>query len=1360
VIGTRHGMFGVRGSGDTSGYGGLVRPVSLPGRSPQPYGGYFDETPPPRVLAFGNDGTIAAPGAEAAVVATLRRDDGGLDRMTTALAQAHAYGVPVDWDAYFAPTRPRRIPLPTYAFQRRRYWLTEAPHTGPADLAAAGLERPAHPLIGAGVQLADTEGHLFTASLSLDSQPWLADHTVGGEVILPGTAMVELALRAGEQVGAEWVDELVLEAPLVLPGDDTVQVQLTVGAVDDTGGRRVSLYSRRGGLGAWTRHAHGTVSPTWEPPADGFAEWPPIGAAPMTVDAVYDRAAQAGMTYGPAFRGLNRLWRRGDEYFLESRLPDETTSDAGQYGLHPALTDAVLHGCLAAMTDRNTLTHAAVLPFTWTGVGLYTLGAEAVRARVTALGDTEFRVDLADDAGEPVGQIATLSFRPAGSLLQGATQALSTVRWTSLAAPADTGTDSELWVLGDALGHQLADAGIEFGRCADATAAGGSGPVLLDVAPATTPDDVARAALDVVRRVLSDIRAWLAATGDPAARLAVITHRAVGTTPDEDVTDLASAAVWGLIRTAQAEYPGRFVLVDLDDETSSARALPSALRTAEEQIAIRDGHLSTPRIGPLRTEATAPPLADPDQTVLITGGTGGLGGLLARHLVTAQHVRHLLLVSRRGETSPGAAELVAELTALGAEVRVAACDIADYAATAALLRSLPDDRPLGAVIHAAGVLDDGTVETLTDAQLERVLRAKVDGAMNLHLLTENLELSGFLTYSSVAGVLGTPGQANYAAGNAFLDALVQHRRAHGLPGVSLAWGPWASDAGMTEGLSEVDHARLSRWGLLPLDAADGCALFDAARAADRPLAIPCRIQLTRSTDAQLIPAMLRDMVRAAPRVRPATSAPKVDDTAGERERLRAHLIGLPAAQRRDELVRIVTRHAAEVANLASADEVAADLPLMSLGFDSLASLELRNRLVHQLGLTGHLSANAVFQTPTPTGLAARIAAILTGDDEPTAAREPAPDQVRLPDDIVPAATSGPAALATAAHLFVTGATGFAGSFLVRELLDRTSATVHCLVESPNAPQGVAQLRDAMRGYRLWDDATAERLIVVPGALDDAHLGLTEAEFDVLARTVDGVFHCAAVVEGTAPADGMTAVLRLAARHRTVPVHHLSTFAVFGPQDTAGSARTEDAPIGPSDALTSEHAQAGWIAEEMAVRARERGLPVSIYRLPPTDLLWRVVQGCVQAGVAPATELAGDIIPVDYAAKAVAALACDGGATGATFHLSNPEPVPFASIIAALAARGYPLAELPAGLWADMIGGDPDNAAHPVLQAFSEIAFEQPVHDRSSFESTATRAALTAIGVSGPPASAATIAATIDYFIETGRLPAAQEASTR
>ncbi|WP_280470133.1 type I polyketide synthase [Nocardia brasiliensis] len=1332
----------------------------------------FVEISPHPVLAFGIESTIEATRAEAAVVATLRRDDGGFDRMTAALAQAHAHGVHVDWDAYFAPTRPRRIPLPTYAFQRQRYWLTEAPHTGPADLTAAGLERPAHPLIGAGVQLADTEGHLFTASLSLDSQPWLADHTVGGEAILPGTAMVELALRAGEQVGAEWVDELVLQAPLVLPGDDTVQVQLTVGAVDDTGGRRVSLYSRRGGLGAWTRHAHGTVSPTWEPPADGFAEWPPTDAAPMNVDAVYDRAAQAGMAYGPAFRGLDRLWRRGDEYYLESRLPNEIASDAGQYGLHPALTDAVLHGCLAAMADRNALTHAAVLPFTWTGVGLYTLGAAAVRARITALGDTEFRVDLADDAGAAVGQIATLSFRPAGSLLQGATQALSTVRWTSLAAPADTGTSDELWVLGDDLGHRLADAGVEFGRCTDATAAGTSSPVLLDVAPATTADGVARAALDVVRRVLSDIRAWLAATGDPAARLAVVTHRAVATTPDEDVTDLASAAVWGLIRTAQAEYPGRFVLVDLDDEPASARALPPALRTAEEQIAIRDGHLSTPRIGPLRTEATAPPLADPAQTVLITGGTGGLGGLLARHLVTVHHVRHLLLVSRRGETSPGAAELVAELNALGAEVRVAACDIADYAATADLLRSLPADGPLGGVIPAAGVLDDGTVETLTDAQIERVMRAKVDGAVNLHLLTEDLGLSGFLTYSSVAGVLGTPGQANYAAGNAFLDALVQHRRAHGLPGISLAWGPWASDAGMTEGLSEVDHARLGRWGLLPLDAADGCALFDAARAADRPLAIPCRIQLTRSGDAQLIPAMLRDMVRAAPRLRQATSAPKADDTARERERLRDHLIGLPAAQRRAELVRIVTRHAAEVANLASADEVAADLPLMALGFDSLASLELRNRLVHQLGLTGHLSANAVFQTPTPTGLAARIATILTGDDESAAVDEPAPDQVRLPDDIVPATTSGPVTLAAAAHLFVTGATGFVGSFLVRELLDRTSATVHCLVESPSAPAGLARLQDTMRGYRLWDDALAERLIAVPGTLTDPHLGLTEAAFDALARTVDGVFHCAAVVDESESADGMAAALRLAARHRTVPVHHLSTFAVFGQQDTEAPALTEDAPTGPSDALTGEHARSRWIAEEMVSRARDRGLPVSVYRLPrvfghretgacsPTDLLWRVVQGCVQAGVAPATELTADLIPVDYAAKAVAALACDGGAAGATFHLSNPEPVPFASIVAALVARGYPLAELPAGLWADMIGSDPDNAAHPVLQAFSEIAFEQPGHGRSSFESTATRAALTAVGVSGPPASAAALGATIDYFIETGHLPAAQEASTR
>ncbi|WEO93614.1 thioester reductase domain-containing protein [Streptomyces sp. FXJ1.172] len=1367
----------------------------------------FIEISPHPVLAFGLEGTIEAAQADATVIGTLRRDDGGPHRMTTSLAQAHTHGAPVDWNTYFTPARPHRIPLPTYPFQRQRYWLSESPPAGLTDLAAAGLERPAHPLIGAGVQLADTDGHLFTARLSLDSHPWLADHAVGQDVVLPGTAILELALRAGEQVGAEWVDELVLEAPLVLPDDDTVQVQLTVSAVDEEGRRRVSVHSRRGGIGEWVRHATGVVSPSWEPPYDGFAEWPPAGAEPMAVDAVYDLADRAGMSYGPVFRGLKRLWRRGDEFFAESRLPAEIAPDAERYGLHPALADAVLHGCLAAMDGKNALKKEAVLPFTWTGAGLYAFGAAAVRARIRTTGDAEFSVDLADDAGNPVGRIATLAFRPAGPLLRGTAQALSAVRWTSLATPpVDALPDGGLWVLatgGDALGRLFSDADVEFGTCEDAaSAARRSGPVLLDVSPTagigdTTGDDpgadgraaagrLARAAVDDVRQVLSGMREWLAATGDSPARLAVITHRAVGTVPEEDVADLAGAAVWGLVRTAQAEYPGRFVLVDVDDEPSSAKALLPALRTAEEQIAIRGGHLSTPRIGPLRSESAAPPLAGPDRTVLITGGTGGLGGLLARHLAAEHGIRHLVLAGRRGEASPGARELVAELAELGASARIAACDVADYDAVSELLNSIPADRPLGAVIHAAGVLDDGTVETLTDAQIERVMRAKVDGAVNLHLLTRDCELASFIMYSSVAGVLGTPGQANYAAGNALLDALVHHRRARGLPGVSMAWGPWERDTGMTGGLTEADHARLARWGLLPLDAQDGCALFDAARAADSPLAVPCRIQLTRALDAQLIPAMLRDMVRDAPRLRQAKSAVKVDTSAGERERLRAFLTGLPATRRHAELVRIVAQHAAEVANLPSADDVATDLPLMAIGFDSLASLELRNRLVHLLGLTGHLSANAVFQTPTPDGLAARIAAILADEDEtpPAPAQEAPQAHVRLADDVVPAADLAPASLAGAQHLFVTGGTGFLGAFVLRELLDRTSATLHCLVNAADADEGAARLRDTMRRYRLRDDDVSDRLVPVPGDLARPLLGLTEDEFDALAKTADGVFHCDTVGDeldvfedpepgpANAAATATEDVLRLAARHRTVPVHHVSTLAVFGQPGADGQPLAEDSLTGPSSALSHGHERSMWVAEGLVAIARERGLPVSVYRLSRAfghhetgacraeDLLWRVVKGCVQAGAAPMTELAGDIIPVDYAAAAVAALACDGQSLGGTFHLSNPDRVPFASVIAALTARGYPLAELPPGLWAEIVGGDPDNAAYPVLEAFSEIALNPDGRGDLTFESAATRATLASVGVSCPPVTTGTLAATIDYFIETGYLPTPQEASRR
>ncbi|TDC73636.1 SDR family NAD(P)-dependent oxidoreductase, partial [Actinomadura sp. 7K507] len=665
-------------------------------------------------LEIGPDAALTAtadPGDDAEFIAVQRRDRDQPRQLLTALADLHTRGVPVDWAALFPGAQ--RVDLPTYAFQRQRFWLDSV--TAPADPAAAGQQNADHPLLAAMVALPGSDGVAWTGRVSLDTHPWLADHTVTGTVLLPGTAFVELALFAGEQVGCPTIEELTLHHPLVLSPDQGAAIQVTVAGPDEAGHRTVEVHSRPEGSAdsLWTVHATGTVGLNTVEVRAGAGVWPPEGAVAVPVQEFYDRLADQGLAYGPSFQGLQTAWRRGGEVFAEIAVPG---LEVGGYGIHPALLDAALHTAFlhtntntdtgTDSTDTGTSTGSGLgvaVPFSWSGIGLHAAGATALRVH---LPDPQ-TLHITDTTGAPVATVTTVTTRPLTTGPAAATRnSLFRVGWEPVAVPA-----------------------------AAAVAAGGADVVVLESVPGTAPQDV-RAA---THRALEVLQGWLSADHPAGSRLVVTTRGAVAARPDDAVTDLAGAAVWGLCRAAQEENPDRIVLVDLDSADAS---LEPAFASDEPQLALRGDSLLAPRlVRPETADSGGKDAWDAGGAVLVTGGTGGLGGLVARHLVAEHGVRRLVLASRRGMDADGAAGLVAELAELGAQARVVACDVTDRSALAGLVASVCADGGLGAVVHAAGILDDGVVSSLTAERLDGVLAPKVDAAWHLHELTRELDLS-------------------------------------------------------------------------------------------------------------------------------------------------------------------------------------------------------------------------------------------------------------------------------------------------------------------------------------------------------------------------------------------------------------------------------------------------------------------------------------------------------------------------------------------------------------------------------------------------------------------------------------------
>ncbi|GAB3449349.1 SDR family NAD(P)-dependent oxidoreductase [Actinophytocola sediminis] len=868
------------------------------------------------VLVSSIEDTLAD--APVAALGTLRRDHGDLAQFLSAVGQAYSRGVALDWTAAYGPDA-SRVPLPGYAFQRRRFWLGADRAAG--DPGGLGLAAAGHPLLSTMVAAAAGDGVLFTGRVSLADHPWLADHAVRDTVILPATALLELAVHAGDHLGLSTVDELVIETPLDLTEPRQLQIDLRRG---EDGRYPVTIHSRAG-HGPWVSHASGVLTDRHRPEPADTDQWPPVGVEPVDLTDVYAELAERGLRYGPVFRGLTAAWRRGDELYAEVALP----GDPAGFGLHPALLDAALH-----LFAYHRFTDGIRLPFSWHGVRSHAVGATRLRVRLTPAGEGAVAVAATDPAGRPVLTVDSLTTRPAdlsGVRMSGADLLLEET-WQPIALPAAT------TVVVSTMDDDRPGPAVRWQPPAvDAE---------LTVAVRQTLDHT----LDVVQRFLTEDRF--------ADTTLVVTTRNAVTATRWDQVNPAAAAVWGLLRAAQSEHPGRIVLVDAPTGVDIA----PVLATGEPQLAIRGAAVMVPRLTRVTEPGSPEVVWRPDSSVLITGGTGTLGAALARHLVRAHGVGHLVLTSRRGQDAPGARELVAELTELGTQVRVVACDVADREAVRGLLADL--DRPLTAVVHTAGVLADGTLTSLTAEQVARVLRAKVDAAWHLHVLTG--ELDAFVLYSSLAGLIGSSGQANYAAANAALDAVARHRRERGLPATSLAWGLWSSDSGMTGHLEDIDHARLARDGLAPIDTEAGLAAFDAAMSLDRPVLAVTPLNLSALRTSDSVPVLLRGLV--PPARRQAVSGDDIDLA----ERLRA----LAEPQRQATLLELVRGQVARILGHTDPAEVPEDQAFRDLGFDSLTSVELRNRLSKAIGT--RLPATLVFDHPTPRALAAFLHAGLGG----------------------------------------------------------------------------------------------------------------------------------------------------------------------------------------------------------------------------------------------------------------------------------------------------------------------------------------------------------------------------------------------
>ncbi|RSM35684.1 hypothetical protein DMA12_43300, partial [Amycolatopsis balhimycina DSM 5908] len=878
-------------------------------------------------LELGPDATLTTHVAELAGVTgipALRKDKPEGECVVRALSLLYIQGAAIDWDAFFAPLKPRRVDLPTYPFQHQVFW--PKPRANAGDATGFGLAATGHPLLSAAVAMADASGVVLTGSLSLRTHPWLAEHVVNGQVLFPGTGFVELAIRAGDEAGCARLADLTLLAPLALPAREPVQIQVRVAAEQADGTRGLMIYSRSGSGHDWIQHATGTLRPgAAATGSTGLETWPPA-ATPVDIETFYAELEALGLAYGPRFRGVESVWKgAGNEWFAEVALDAETDG----FGVHPALLDAALHGIRYL---RSGEPGGAVVPFAWHDVELHATGATRLRVRLTRSGEDTIALAATDHDGVPVVTVGSLTLRSAGTApVAVRREGLFDVDWTPATATSRTGLSRIAVVGAEDLAGLLLGAGLPVQTASDLAALAATDVprvVLAEVAPPA--GDVPSGVHTLTAEVLDLVQRWLAEEAFAGSRLVLLTrHAGVRTAPAR-----------GLVRSALAENPGRFALLDLAG-TPDAALLIEALTCGEPEVRVTGDAVLAPRLH----RATAAGSGTCSGTVLITGGTGGVGRVLTKHLLDSGAER-VVLASRRGTA--------AWLSEVDGPVEVRTCDVSDAGSVSALVDAVAAEYGLDLVIHAAGVLADGVVGSLTPESLDTVLAPKVDAAWHLHRALEQHPDVRLVLFSSVAGVLGTAGQGNYAAANSFLDALAEVRTAEGRPTLSVAWGPWALADGLVGELSEADRDRMARAGVPPLPADRALALLDAALTVDGRI-VATGLDVAALRERAVLPGVLRDVAGSVRRRVSRADAPAAAD-------LTRRLAALTPAEQAEAVAEVIGGRIAAVLGHATGTVFDADKTFQELGFDSLTAVELRNGLDAATDL--RLPTTLVFDYPT------------------------------------------------------------------------------------------------------------------------------------------------------------------------------------------------------------------------------------------------------------------------------------------------------------------------------------------------------------------------------------------------------------